>query len=150
MPKYYLPPTVEDEESPDSSSDDSVPISDCGTNPMCDDTTTRDQFSRTPSSSTISSTAEHSQYLVGEKTSQGVRAASRNTIDIESWNRILELHEEYRQGHSRPPRHPISAPATPVAERRSSEGIYEPQNSFPKTSPSKDIEKYSHHSPQKT
>jgi hypothetical protein len=85
MTKHYLPPTVEDED-PDCTDD--------GANleyvRPCD-------MSRTPSSSsTASSTAGRSQPAesdAGDKRQHG----ERNDIEVESWNKILWLHEEYRR-----------------------------------------------------
>jgi hypothetical protein len=111
MSKYYLPPTVEDEESgPESSSDDSILHSDrCGSTLIYGNLQPRDQQSRTTSSSTINSTAE-----INPQPS----SKSANPMDADTWNRILKLHEQYRQSHSHTS-HPLNT--SPINDRRTNE-----------------------------
>jgi len=113
MPKYYLPPTVEDETSENSSESFTSPSeSDSG----C--ITPRDQ-SRRASSSTNSSNTLSSDFA-----DSGSRAGSLqnnpNSIDVDSWERVLKLHEENKDGQ--PPQYHLSSMNPTTLPRRSSQG----------------------------
>ena len=119
MSKYYLPPTVEDveEESSECCSEGLTP-------PSNDDPVyaiPRDP-SRRASSSTISSTTPFNDQSLDSGSRDKSQPKHRNSIDVDSWNRILQLHEEYK--HHRPSRHLLSSPKTPSLGRRSSGSTY--------------------------